>query len=219
MVKIELLVILVILYLFFVPNKSSNLGKLSNLGSKVKSQIESGMLVGNDLYDYRQNTGIPNENTMRNQYIQSGYNRLAERGNEYTSTPYGFEHKRVIDQLGSNNFLTYVPRKHDGKLGFNPKSTKYVNTFHDVGKNIKDGSRLSYEYPLNMASKLSTRFYDRKMNPISNPDREEHLEMVTNLMAHKKPYSVVGYIPNPKSSNGHCLNNSNENDYYKFYDF
>lgn len=170
---------------------------------------------------YPQHTTLPNESDRRMQYFRSGYNRASEYGIKCDARPYGFTSKAITDQYGSNNYLSCISNSHDPKLGLDPTPTPFTRAFHSGSKKANDnlGSRKSYEYPINVANKLSTQFYNRKMNPISNPDREEHLEMITNLIAHKKPFSVVGYVPNPKNPNGHCLNNSNDNDYNTFYDF
>ena len=169
---------------------------------------------------YPQHTMLPNEHNRRMQYFRAGYNRASEYGINCDARPYGFTAKPITDQYGSNNYLSCIKNPHDPKLGLDPTPAFFNKTFHYSPDNVfEDGSRMSYEYPVNVANKLSTQFYDRKMNPISNPHREEYLEMITDLIGHKKPFSVVGYVPNPKNSNGHCLNNSKNNDYYTFYDF
>jgi len=143
---------------------------------------------------YPQLTDLPSESHRRMQYISAGYNRASETGIQCDARPFGFHAKPLTDQIGANNYLSCTKNLMDPKLG-------------------------SIDYPENRASKLSTRFYNRKMNPISNPDRENHLELVTDLIAHKKPFSVVKFVPNPKNVNSHSLNSSQEVEQYRFQDF
>lgn len=151
---------------------------------------------------------LPNEETRRLELITSGGNRASDFGLTCNSRPYGPAAKPIADKYGANNYLTCIANNSDPKLQI---TTDNYEVDYETGE-------IKY-IPYNKANKLSTRFYNRKMNPISNPDREDHLEFITNSIAYRKPFSVVGFVPNPKNSNGHCLNESQETDYYNFYDF
>jgi hypothetical protein len=146
----------------------------------------------------RQVTNLYSELQRRRDVISNNHNRIPQVTDThfFASGVYGVPYKAETDKAGSNNFLTHAWVRED------KRST--------TSSQARPGS----------ANKLSERFYARKMSSIANPPREEHLEMVNRLNEHRKPVSVVGFVPNPKSESGHCITEpASIVSYYSFYDF